>query len=107
MKKDIRKYADRAEYLKEAVQRRRKSLRSKALEYKGSKCIFCGYEKCESALEFHHLDESKKEFGLSSRGLTRSWKKIKAELDKCVLVCSNCHRELHSKKLQPPVEMQE
>ena len=55
------------------------------------------------ALEFHHLTSTKKDFGISSKGYTRSWEKIRAELDKCVLLCANCHREVHS-SLQPPRE---
>ena len=67
-----------------------------AIDYKGGKCVLCGYSRDPKALDFHHLDGSKKEFGLSDRGMTRSWEKIKSEVDKCVLVCSNCHREIHS-----------
>lgn len=67
-----------------------------AVEYKGDKCSVCGYDRCADALEFHHLDPSKKDFGISSKGYTRSWDKVKEELDKCILVCSNCHREIHS-----------
>ena len=66
-KKDNRKYSDRATYLKMAVSRRRKALRQKAIEYKGGKCIFCGYNKYEGVLEFHHIDETKKNFGLSEK----------------------------------------
>jgi len=65
-------------------------------EYKGGKCSICGYNKCVWALDLHHRDNSIKEFGLSVRGLTRSWEKIKLEADKCVLVCANCHREIHA-----------
>ena len=96
--KDKRKYADRAEYLKKAVSLRRKKLREKAIKYKGGKCSLCGYDKCQEALEFHHLDLDSKDFGLSRSGITRSWEKIRDELQKCVLVCANCHRELHHKK---------
>lgn len=53
------------------------------------------------ALEFHHLASARKDFGISSKGYTRSWKKIQEELDKCILLCANCHREAHS-TLQPP-----
>lgn len=91
-----RTYADRAEYLKMAVKNRRRKLKVMAVEYKGKKCILCGYNRCVGALDLHHLDESKKEFGLSVRGMTRSWNKIKKEADKCVLVCANCHREIHA-----------
>ncbi|HIE36271.1 MAG TPA: hypothetical protein EYP89_03435 [Candidatus Omnitrophica bacterium] len=97
-KKDKRKYADRREYLIKAVCRRRKELRLKAIAYKGGKCQICSYNKCTEALELHHLNGSKKEFGISCKGITRSWKKIKSELDKCILVCANCHREIHTKQ---------
>lgn len=93
--KDKRKYADRAEYLKIAVAKRRKRLREMAIKYKGGKCIICGYKKCRSALEFHHKDRNEKDFGLSANGITRSWEKTKHELNKCVLLCSNCHKEVH------------
>jgi len=94
--RDKRKYADRAEYLKAAVSKRRKRLRELSVRYKGGKCSLCGYRKCFDALEFHHLDSNSKDFGLSQAGLTRSWDRIKSELDKCILVCANCHRELHN-----------
>ncbi|MDD5732017.1 MAG: HNH endonuclease signature motif containing protein [Patescibacteria group bacterium] len=96
--KDKRTYKERAEYFKMAVARRRKRLRELAIEYKGGKCQKCGYKKCLEALEFHHLDENKKNFGLSARGVTRSWDKVKREIDKCILVCANCHREIHAKE---------
>lgn len=79
----------------EAVQRRREKLKAMAIEYKGGKCSKCGYDKCDAALDFHHLDPSQKEFALSKRGNTRAWSKMIPELDKCILVCSNCHREIH------------
>ena len=79
----------------EGVQRRRDKVKQLALLYKGNKCSMCGYNKCIGALEFHHLDPEEKEFGVSKDGYTRSWKVIKEELDKCILVCANCHREIH------------
>lgn len=94
--KEKRKYADRAEYIKKAVSKRRKKIKDMAIKYKGGKCILCGYKKCEDALQFHHLDSGKKEFGVAQSGLTRSWDRVKNEIDKCILVCANCHRELHS-----------
>lgn len=97
-----RTYADRAEYLRKAVSERRKKLRRLAREYKGDKCAICGYSRCEDALDFHHIDPSKKDFGLSLKGLTRSWEKIKIEIEKCVLLCANCHREVHAGITQLP-----
>jgi 5-methylcytosine-specific restriction endonuclease McrA len=101
---DKRTYADRAEYLKKAVAKRRRKLRDKALQHKGGKCIICGYKKSSKALEFHHRDPKTKEFGISMKGLTRSWKKILKEIDKCELVCANCHREVHAGISQLPRE---
>lgn len=100
-----RTYADRRDYLIMAVARRRKRLREKAVQYKGGKCICCGYDRCQAALDFHHLDASQKEFGISLDGITRSWERVQKELDKCVLVCSNCHREIHAGILQPSAAM--
>jgi 5-methylcytosine-specific restriction endonuclease McrA len=74
----------------------------KAIEYKGGKCIYCGYSKCSRALSFHHVNPSEKSFGISARGITRSWEKTRRELDKCVLVCSNCHAEIHDNIRQLP-----
>ena len=81
----------------EATQKRRDKVKVLSVDYKGGKCEICGYNKCIDALEFHHIDPNEKEFGISSKGYTRSWEKIKNEIDKCNLLCSNCHKELHDK----------
>jgi len=104
MPKDKRTYTDRAEYLKSAVSKRRKKLKEMAIEYGGGKCVICGYKTCVRALSFHHKDSQKKDFGLSARGFTRSWTKIQTELDKCILVCANCHMEIHDGITQLPTE---
>jgi len=92
---DNRTYAERREYLKKAVSARRKKLKAMVIEYKGGVCIICGYGKYAGAFDLHHINGSTKEFGLSMQGLTRSWEKTKKEADKCVLLCANCHREVH------------
>jgi hypothetical protein len=74
---------------------KRKRLKTQALEYKGNKCEQCGYNRCREALEFHHNDPNEKEFALSQTGNTYSWERIQKELDKCALLCANCHRERH------------
>lgn len=102
---DNRTYADRAEYLKKAVSKRRKKLREMAIEYGGGECQICGYKRSMRALSFHHKNPSKKDFGLSSQGLTRSWEKTKKELDKCILICANCHMEVHDNITQLSTEM--
>lgn len=67
-----------------------------AIEHKGGKCQLCGYSYCAEALEFHHPDPRQKGFGISQKGYTRSWEKVKKEVEKCVLICANCHREIHA-----------
>lgn len=79
----------------EAVYKRRKNLKVMAVQYKGGKCILCGYSKCVDAMEFHNRNPEEKDFGIGHKGLTRSWESIKKELDKCDLLCANCHAELH------------
>jgi hypothetical protein len=96
MKKDSRTYSQRREYLIAAVSKRRKILREKSITLKGGRCEICGYGKCNEALEFHHLNGNEKDFGISARGYTRSWERVKLELEKCMLVCANCHREIHA-----------
>jgi predicted HNH restriction endonuclease len=53
-------------------------------------------------LEFHHLKSNAKDFGISAKGYCRSWNKVRSELDKCVLLCANCHREVHEGITQLP-----
>ena len=79
----------------EKVQKRRTKLKQIAIDYMGGKCGHCGYGKCSAALEFHHKDPTQKDFGIAYKGRTMSEEKMKAELDKCVMLCANCHREEH------------
>lgn len=84
----------RREYLHLAVTDRRRRLKERAIEYKGGKCARCGYDKkCPAVFDFHHLDPTKKDFAIS--GSCKSFERIRAELDKTVLLCANCHREVH------------
>jgi hypothetical protein len=68
--------------------------KKKCVEYKGGCCVICGYKRCLSALEFHHLNPEEKDFSIS-KYVNVKFEKIKNELDKCVLLCANCHREVH------------
>jgi hypothetical protein len=71
---------------------RTQALKREAVAYKGGACQVCGYARCLAALDFHHLDPSGKEFAIG-RVRCKSLESIKAELDKCALLCANCHRE--------------
>jgi transposase-like protein/DNA-directed RNA polymerase subunit RPC12/RpoP len=80
----------------EAVARRRRLVRETLVREAGGRCATCGYDSYVGALQFHHLDPSAKEFGLSSRGVTRSLESLRAEAKKCILLCANCHAEVEA-----------
>ena len=70
------------------------------IEMMGGKCSKCGYNYNVSALHFHHIDSSDKQFKLGMRILSnRNWKAIKEEVLKCELLCANCHSERHNPEL--------
>lgn len=69
------------------------------IEYKGGRCERCGYDKYREVLEFHRRDHDAKLKGVA-RLLNRRWSVIQTELDKCDLLCANCHREVEVEKKQ-------
>ena len=75
----------------------RQRMKLKAIAYKGGRCISCGFDKYACAMEFHHLDSTQKDFSIS--GLTIAWARMQVELDKCVLLCANCHRAVHNEEI--------
>lgn len=77
----------------DSLEDRRKSVKQKAVDYLGGCCSKCGYNKCIAALEFHHLNPKEKDKNYSV--FKKNFDKLKPELDKCVLLCANCHREEH------------
>ena len=70
----------------------RRDIKKKSVIYLGGKCMKCGYDRCIRALQFHHRSPEDKQFGIA-QPTTKSWKRIKLELDKCDLLCANCHAE--------------
>ena len=92
------KYKDHKKYFINSVAQRRRKIRLMAIAHAGGKCIRCDYNKYPEVLEFHHKDSSQKKFGIGQNGLTRSWERVKAEIEKCNLLCANCHRELHAEQ---------
>lgn len=71
----------------------RKNMKHAIVLALGGCCQTCGYNKCEAALEFHHLDANQKDIQIS--GQSKSILTLGNELKKCIMVCSNCHREIH------------
>ena len=82
----------------EEVMRCQRRKKIHAVNAFGGQCQICGYKKCIDALEFHHIDESTKKAKPSHVIMRWSWERAKEELDKCMLVCANCHREIHAKE---------
>lgn len=77
-----------------AQQKRAKRRKAELIALKGGKCSVCGYSRNTAALCFHHLRDKK--FGIDSRHISNTtWEKLLAELEKCILVCHNCHAEIH------------
>ena len=75
----------------------RHAIKRELVRYKGNKCEICGYNNCIGALQFHHLDSSQKDFELSAKynGGNFDMKSFYKEVDKCQLLCANCHAEKH------------
>lgn len=80
-------------------QKRRLEKKLKAVEYKGGKCEHCGYNKSHVALDFHHIDPTEKDADFSQMK-DWVWDRIVEEIDKCLLLCANCHREEHENQRQ-------
>jgi predicted HNH restriction endonuclease len=73
--------------------KRRRDLRDRAIAFLGGKCQICGYDRSPAAFDFHHVEVWRKDFTISEK--MTSWEKIEPELKKTVLLCANCHREVH------------
>lgn len=84
-----------------SVNERRFAIKKRAVEYCGGKCVLCGYNRCFRALVFHHVNAATKEFSLSGNHCLK-WEVLKKELDKCCLLCANCHAEIHDNVRQLP-----
>lgn len=80
---------------KEATIKARQKRKKDLVYIHGNQCSICGYDKCIGALQFHHINPTDKIYGLSS-GNCHSWKSDIEESKKCILVCANCHAEIHS-----------
>jgi hypothetical protein len=72
-----------------------KAYKAECVTYKGGQCVKCGFSRSMAALEFHHRDPNKKDFGIATKRRHILSEETKKELDKCDLLCANCHRETH------------
>ena len=92
----------------ESVRQWRKATKQRLVDGLGGKCVVCGYDRCNRALELHHIDPSKKELSFGDiMARPKSWEKIVKEAKKCVLLCSNCHKEVHDGMADLPKKIPE
>lgn len=75
--------------------KKQRTFKQRCVDEVGGKCSVCGYDAYVGALEFHHIDPRQKLFGINSRTVNKKWDAVLAEIDKCILLCSNCHKEVH------------
>lgn len=80
----------------ESVVRHRQRVKETLVNEAGGRCAICGYSRSFRALQFHHRDPEEKRLDLSSQGVTYSLQRLRAEANKCVLLCANCHAEVES-----------
>lgn len=76
----------------------RRNRKKQLVDVCGGACNICGYHKSIAALEFHHIDPSIKKYALSTNGTCHSIESDLLEVAKCILVCANCHREIHNQE---------
>jgi transposase len=86
----------------EGVSKRRRRVKTILVKEAGGCCALCGYGRCQEALHFHHLDPSLKEFHLGQKGHSRSLTRSRAEVQKCILLCGNCHVEVETGLVELP-----
>ena len=99
--------------LSAGVVRKQRELKIQAIQYKGGKCLDCGTMPHPAAMSFHHRDPSNKDFNIS-HARTKTLDAVRDELDKCDLLCKNCHAIRHAlyeewdvvgvEGFEPPVE---
>lgn len=107
-----RKYEDPKQYKAEYLKRHKKELKEKQIKYikkkkgiliqeKGGECLKCGLKydgENGSLFQFHHRDPSQKKFAVGLNVMWKSWELLREEVEKCDLLCSNCHFLHHSSK---------
>jgi transposase-like protein len=87
-----------------AVVRRRRKVKTILVEEAGGACCICGYDCNMRALHFHHVEPSQKRHEINARGVAIALEKLRAEAQKCVLLCSNCHAEVEDGMASIPAD---
>jgi hypothetical protein len=98
-RKNNTKYCSRPCQQRQSVTNRRRAQKTKIVQHLGGKCVRCGWNEHQSGLITHHLDPSTKDYGISQMGSVRKWDHIVKELEKCILLCSNCHAVVHALRI--------
>jgi hypothetical protein len=80
----------------EQAKKRGRQRKQMAVEYLGNKCAHCHKQWPLAVYEFHHVDTTQKDYD-PAQALQHSWENFKKELDKCILLCANCHRIEHNR----------
>lgn len=83
----------------ENVKSSRARLKERVVRALGGKCVICGYNRCQQALDVHHVDPNEKDFTIAAN-TNKAYALVSEEIRKCVLLCANCHREYHSNFIQ-------
>lgn len=83
--------SNKYEYVKKSIEKRREWV----YELKSNPCTGCGNKYHPCAMHFHHIDSKTKSFEIGKQSYRKSREKIQKEIDKCVLLCANCHSFLH------------
>ena len=83
---------------------RRRFYKSNLIKYSGGKCVKCDYDVCNDALDFHHIDQNDKLFTIGSTSIITKDELIN-EVNKTLLICCRCHRELHAGLWTPDSDM--
>ena len=87
-----------------AVARRRRKMKTILVEEAGGACCICGYNRNMRALHFHHIEPSQKRHEINAKGVSLALETLRAEAQKCVLLCSNCHAEVEDGIVAIPVD---
>ena len=86
---------DKNQYWIDYFHKRKDRVTVKIQSIVGTSCWVCGYNRAWRNLSFHHINPEDKLFGLTTRELMLKWDRVFQEMQKCVLVCHNCHGEIH------------